>query len=108
MICMILITGSLLFFLEMFLFTEHNAFGALADLFVAFSVQLNVLVIMRPKFFFSAVSSRTVLVTSTVAFSFTLKILIYDIFTAIEFFTQQFQILFASIFKINGSLQTIL
>ena len=30
--------------LEMFLFTEHNAFRALADLFVAFSVQLNVLV----------------------------------------------------------------
>ena len=92
----------------MFLFTEHNAFGALADLFVAFSDQLNVLVIMRPKFFISAVSSRTVPFTSTFAFPFTLKILVYDTFTGIEFFTHQFQTLFASIFKFNGSLQTIL
>ena len=57
--------------LEMFLFTEHNAFRALADLFVAFSVQLNVLVIIKPKLLISVVSSRTVSFTSTFAFPFT-------------------------------------
>ena len=78
--------------LEMLLFTEHNAFRALADLFVACSVQLNVLVIIRPKSFISAVSSRIVPFTSTVAFPFNLRVLVFDTFTAIEFITHQFQI----------------
>ena len=93
--------------LDMFLFTEQKSFRALSDLFVAFPVQLNVLVIIRQKSFISAVSSRTVPFTSAFAFPFTLKIYVFDTITAIEFFTHQFQILFASIFKINGSLQII-
>ena len=95
--------------LEMFLFTEHNAFRALADLFVAFSVQFKVLVIIRPKSFISAVSSRKVPFTSTFGIPFTLRFLVFDKFTAIEIFTHQFQILFALIliFKINRLLQTI-